>query len=140
MHRITLERPAQWRFALSLFIVGFAFMIAANFTPDAMKPNVYGYIVFDTPAEVWSAGFMAASGLVLYGLHINGRWFWSPVIRVAGYALIAMLFSIIAWSAFHSPDGLVLTIWSVLFFIPQALLFLRVAVADMVWRFTVGKS
>jgi hypothetical protein len=139
MHRVTLERPAQWRFALSLFLVGFAFMVAANFLPSAMSPNVYGYIVYDTPAEIWASGFMAASGLVLYGLHINGRWYWSPVIRVAGYALLAFLFGIIAVSAVYSPDGLVLTIWSVLFFIPQSLLFLRISVADMRWRIAIGK-
>lgn len=140
MHKVTLERPAQWRFALALFTVGFAFLVAAYFAPNTMTPNVYGYMVYDTPAEVWAAGFMASSGLVLYGLHINGRWFWSPMIRGAGFVLIVLMFSIVAWSAAFSSDGLALTIWSVIYFIPQALLFLRIAFADMMGRFAVGKS
>ena len=140
MHRITLERPAQWRFAFSLFLVGLCFMVAAWFFPNTMTPNVYGYMVYDTPAEVWAMGFMASAGLVLYGLHINGRWFWSPMIRAAGYVLIILMFSIVWWSALWSPDGLVLTIWSGIYFIPQAVLFLRVAFADMRGRFAVGSS
>lgn len=140
MHSITLERAAQWRFAMSVFVVGFAFMVAAFFFPRTMTPNVYGYMVYDTPAEIWASGFMAAAGLVLYGLHINGRWFWSPMIRGAGYGLVILMFSIVGWSAATAVDGIHLTIWSVLFFIPQALFFLRIAFADMRGRLLLGKS
>ena len=146
MHKVTLERPAQWRFAMALFLAGSAFMIAAVFYPGTMTPNVYGYMVYDTPAEIWASGFMASSGLVLYGLHINGRWFWSPMIRGAGFALVVFMFSLVGWSAFDTTDGIHLTIWSLFFFIPQALFFLRVAIMDMreryksPERFARGKS
>ena len=139
LHKVTIERGAQWRFSIQIFIVGFMFLVAASFFPETMAPNVYGYMTYDTPAEIWAAGFMAASGLVLYGLHINGRWFWSPMIRGAGYALIIMLFGIVSWSAASTKDGLHLTIFGGAFFIPQALFFLRIAFADMRGRFSVGK-
>jgi hypothetical protein len=125
---------------MAMFISGAVFMVVSMFMPGTMAPNVYGYMVYDTPAEVWAMGFMASSGLVLYGLHINGRWFWSPMIRAAGFGLIVFMFSLLGWSAADTPDGVHLTIWSAFFFIPQALFFLRVAFADMRGRFALGKS
>lgn len=140
MHAVTLERPAQWRFAIQLFLIGFAFLIAAFFFPQTMAQNVYGMIAYDTPAETWAAGFIASSGLVLYGLHINGRWFWSPMIRGLGYTLLIVLFGIIGLSSAKASDGLHLTIFAVLYFIPQAFHFLRIAVCDMKGRFANGRT
>ena len=138
MHQITLERQSQWRFAFRTFLVGFAFFVMAMNFPDAMKANVFGLMAYDIPAETWSAGFMGGPMLVMYGLHINGRWFWSPMLRAAGYMTQLCLFSLVGLSALTADDGAHLVPWVALFFIPEIAFFLRISFVDMRGRFARG--
>lgn len=140
MHPMTLDRPSQWRFALSIFVIGVCFMFAAVFAPDVMTPAVYGDWAYDVDAEAWAGAFIASSALVLYGLHINGRWRFSPVIRAAGYLSLTALFFSIGVSSFFAENGLHLVIFAWVYFVPQCVRFLRISIVDMRRRLDLGRA
>lgn len=49
-----------------------------------MKPETYGTLIVQWPTQFWAGSLMLASGLFLLGIIINGRWKWSPFLRLAG--------------------------------------------------------
>jgi hypothetical protein len=77
---------------------------------------------------------MAAAGMVLYGVHINGRWKWSPVLRIAGHFLLLSMFAYLVASALFAPFGSVVVIFGGLFFIVELIGFLRSNVHDLAVR------
>ena len=132
------DRSDQWSFALRMFACGFLFYVASAVWPEAMPVGVYGETAYDIDAEIWALGFMAASGLVLYGVHINGRWRWSPALRIAGLMVLLAMFAFLVASALFAPFGSVIVIFGGLFFIPELIGFLRSNVRDMVVRYGRG--
>lgn len=84
--------------------------------PGAMSPEQFGWMAYDIDAEVWGFGFMSASGLSAYGIHINGRWRWSPYIRIVGYLILLVLFGILAISGLGAKYGFQTVIYAVAFF------------------------
>lgn len=135
---LMIDRMDQWRFCLRIFACGLLFYVAAKVWPDAMPVQVYGQMAYDIAAETWALGFMSASGMVAYGVHINGRWRWSPVLRIVGYMILLMMFAFLVGSAFHAPFGAVVVIFGGLFFVPMVIGFLRINLMDFIARVTYG--
>jgi hypothetical protein len=133
--RAMRDRSDQWSFALRMFGCGFLFFVASSVWPEAMPIGVYGEAAYDIDAETWALGFMAAAGLVLYGVHINGRWRWSPLLRIAGHGFLLAMFAYLVASALFAPFGSVVVIFGGLFFIPELIGFLRSNVRDLAVRY-----
>lgn len=121
-------------FAIRVFLCGVLFYLWSAMRPDAMSAEVYGQIAIDIADHVWALGYMSASGLVLYGVVINGRWKWSPILRLLGFFALLFLFLVLVISALTAPFGSVVAIFGGLFFIPEILNFIRVNIMDMVVR------
>ncbi len=126
-------RECQWGLALSLFITGFAFFLASALWPDAMSPEVYGNAAYDISAETWALGFMGNAAAILYGVKINGRWRWSPWLRLVGWAGLAVLFGTLVVSSFTAPFGSVVVIFGAMFAVWCGL-FLRSNIRDLAAR------
>jgi hypothetical protein len=129
------DRSDQWSFGVRMFGCGLLFYIASAVWPEAMPEGVYGTMAYDVDAETWALGFMAASGMVLYGVHINGRWKWSPVLRIFGHFFLLCMFAYLVASALLAPFGSVVVIFGGLFFIPELIGFLRSNVRDLAVRY-----
>lgn len=75
-------------------VIQWAFLgIAAAFwaatlirSEPVMKPETYGQMVVQFPTQFWAGSLMLASGIFLLGIIINGRWKWSPLLRLTGAA------------------------------------------------------
>lgn len=130
-----------WRVSTLIFAVGVAFLVRSLVYPDAMSPDVYGAKAYAVPAEIWSLGFMSASGLVIYGLHINGRMpRVTPLLRLAGLTFLVGQFGFLAWSAFHAKGGEAVTLFSVLFFIPLLGHFSQVEARQLLMRWRLARN
>ena len=132
------ERPTQWFFCLRMFICGLAFYAAATMVPTAMTIEQFGKVAYDIDAETWGIGFMSASALSIYGIHINGRWRWSAVLRILGYTALLTMFLVLTFSALTAPFGTPTVVFGGLFFIPDLVRFLRINTCDFVERFKNG--
>lgn len=125
MHR-EHERASLARMSWGIVLVGLAFAGAAMLAPDIMSPEVYGPKAYAVDAEVWSLSFIASGGLVLYGVHINGRKpLFTPALRVLGLTVLGSLFGFLAYSAAFAPSGSVVVIFSAVYFIPEIIGYMR---------------
>ena len=116
------------------------FYIAASIWPDAMPVMVYGEMAYQIEAETWALGFMGSSALLAYGVHINGRWRWSPCVRVAALLFMLALFAYLVASAVMAPAGSVVAIFGGLFFIPMIAGFLKTNLRDLRVRWSYGRG
>lgn len=93
------QEVLQWAF----LVLAFGFWAAAKAQDDPIMPAaVYGEWVVSIDAEIWAGSIMLAAGLFLLGIIINGRWKWSPALRLAGatwHVVTLGVFSISAASA-----------------------------------------
>jgi hypothetical protein len=134
------DRSDQWAFAWRIFACGMLFYIAASIWPDAMPVMVYGEMAYQIEAETWALGFMGSSALLAYGVHINGRWRWSPCVRVAALLFMLALFAYLVASAVMAPAGSVVAIFGGLFFIPMIVGFLKTNLRDLRVRWSYGRG
>lgn len=75
------QEVVQWAF----LAIAAAFWIAAiTREGPVMRPETYGDIVVTLPAVFWAGSLMLASAMHLLGIIINGRWRWSPALRLGG--------------------------------------------------------
>lgn len=133
------HKRAMWRMMVKILTVGIAFLALSFFWPDAMSPDVYGARAYAIPAEVWALGFISSSGLVIYGLHINGRKpLFTPLLRLVGLAFLLGQYAFLTVSAWGAPDGEVIVIFSALFFIPDLWQFAVVEARQLVTRWKVA--
>lgn len=129
------NKRMMWRMMVKILAVGIAFLALSFFWPDAMSPNVYGAQAHAVPAEVWALGFIAAPGLVIFGLHINGRKpRLTPLLRLVGITFLFGQYAYLAVSAMGAPDGEAIVIFSVLFFAPDLVYFARVETRQLIAR------
>lgn len=129
-----------WRFARGLFLVGAAFMALAVVFPDSMRPDEYGARAYAIPAEIWALGFMSSSGLIIFGLHINGRKpLFTPLLRLVGIVALFCLFSFLAFSALSAKGGTAIVAFSLLFFDLYLLHFARVELAQLLNRWGLAR-
>jgi hypothetical protein len=133
------DRADQWAFAWRIFACGMLFFIAASIWPEAMPSEVYGEMAYQIEAETWALGFMGASALLAYGVHINGRWRWSPTVRVTALMFLLGMFAYLVASAVTAPAGSVVAIFGGLFFIPMIAGFLKTNLRDLRVRWSYGR-
>lgn len=138
--RLTVDRAAQLRFSVKMFVFGVFVMIAAKLTPDALNPEVFGRMAYDVDEETWAMGFMGFAMMVLYGLHINGRWRWSPMLRCGGYVGLIALFATLGLSALQSEYGLVIAMFIAVLIMPEYLRYLRINISDAIARIRYGRD
>jgi hypothetical protein len=81
---------------------------------------------------------MGASALLAYGVHINGRWRWSPAVRVTALMFLLGMFAYLVASAVTAPAGSVVAIFGGLFFIPMIAGFLKTNLRDLRVRWSYG--
>jgi hypothetical protein len=120
----------QSGFSFALWVCGAVFMCTALIMP-VMPEEVYGEAVTSISAEIWSLGVMIASTISLIGIYKNGRSRWSPLLRVCGYFLHFIIFSLFAVLSASTVFGLYLTIYSSVFFAPHMAFFIWVNRADV---------
>ena len=137
---LTKNRSEQLFFAWRVFLCGLAFFIASAFWPSPMAPAVYGIAAYDIQAEAWAVGFMSSSALVLWGVTINGRWYYSPFVRMTGFAALLVMFLVLSISAMSAPMGSVVVIFGGLFFVPDCIRFLRLNIIDAMARHDTGRD
>jgi len=128
------DRRDQWWFVWKMFGSGLLFYLATTLWIDVMPPEVYGAMAHNIQSSIWSLGFMSSSGMVIYGISINGRWRWSPLLRIVGYVMLLMMFSFLAVSSLFSQYGAVVLIFSVVYFIPTIASFIKVNIDDLTAR------
>lgn len=128
------DRSDQLNFAVRIFLCGLLFYVWSVMMPNAMPVDVYGKTAFDIQTSVWALGFMSAASLVLYGVIINGRWRWSPLLRLTGFSAILFMFAVLVVSALTAPYGSVVAIFGGIFFIPGIIGFIGKNIMDMVAR------
>jgi len=128
------DRRDQWWFVWKMFGSGLLFYLATTLWVDVMPPEVYGVMAHNIQSSIWSLGFMSSAGMVIYGISINGRWRWSPILRIAGYIMLLMMFSFLAVSSLFSQYGAVVLIFSVMYFIPTIASFIKVNIDDLTAR------
>jgi len=132
--RPMISRRDQWRFVWKMFGTGLLFYLASTMWTDVMPAEVYGEMAHSIESAIWSLGFMSSAGMVIYGISINGRWRWSPLLRISGYIMLIMMFGFLAVSSLFSQYGAVILIFSVVYFIPTITSFLRVNIDDLTAR------
>lgn len=134
------HRSLQWDFAWRIFFAAALFWVGMTIYPAAMGSEVYGAWAQTFEAEAWAGGYMGGSLLVIYGIHINGRWRWSPFLRIAGYSVLLALFAALAASSFFAPTGVVIWAFTVPCFIYPCYRYLRENVSDAVVRWQYGRE
>ena len=95
------------------FAAGGIFWIASHSGGFSMSQEVYGRDVIEVPAEVWAGMLFIPATCYLCALYINGRRWWTPLVRLISGAVVALKFSAFAVSASAAPFGDIVMIWGV---------------------------
>ena len=86
--------------------IAILFWVAATLNDSGvMRAETYGEWVVQFPAEYWAGSLVAASTLYLLGVIINGRWHYSPVLRVIGAGWHTVTLSAFAIGAYSASNG-----------------------------------
>lgn len=128
------KRAAQMGFAWRILAATSLFAIGTMMHPESMSPVVMGDLAYSIELEAWIAGFIGGALLVLYGITINGKMRWSPVLRIAGYGFLAFMLTVLFWSAWTAPSGVALWSWGVPFIWCRCAYFMAINVSDAALR------
>lgn len=109
------RREGQIDFALTFFMAAIVFWISVQVGTFQMDASVYGAAVVAIPAELWSGLILFANATWLFGLYINGRWRWSPFVRLLGIVSNLLFFSIFTLASKPGATGDTVTIFSAVF-------------------------
>lgn len=90
--------------AMALFY-GFAFFTLAAVGINLMFPQQFGELAVSGEVEAWAGMQLCGSLFMAFGLLINGRWRWSPALRLVGSVIVAALTSVLAYSASTATEG-----------------------------------
>lgn len=90
--------------ALALFY-GFAFFALAVSGWNLMYPQQFGDLAVSGEVEAWAGMQLCGSLFMAFGLLINGRWRWSPALRLVGSVIVAALTSVLSYSASTASEG-----------------------------------
>lgn len=94
------SRQVQWVVASSQAIIAGLLLIGELSGITTMSPSVYGNLAYQVEAETWAWAFMITSMIYMLGIHINGRWKWSPSLRLVAAAGLFMMNMFLGVSAF----------------------------------------
>ena len=81
----------------------------------SMAQEIYGPSVADVAVDFWAAALFIPSVTYLVSLYINGRRWWTPIVRLVSGTIVGFNFSAFVISALYAPYGEVVMIWSVVF-------------------------
>lgn len=96
------QEVVQWMF----LAIATAFWAATWFkTGPVMRPETYGDWIVLWPTRFWAGSLMLASGVYLMGIIINGRWRWSPLLRLMGAVWHFGTLTAFAAGASEAPYG-----------------------------------
>ena len=90
--------------ALALFY-GFAFFALAVSGWNLMYTQQFGELAVSGEVEAWAGMQLCGALFMAFGLLINGRWRWSPALRLAGSVIVAALTSVLAYSGSTASEG-----------------------------------
>ena len=90
--------------ALALFY-GFAFFALAVTGWNLMFQHQFGELAVSGEVEGWAGMQLCGSLFMAFGLLINGRWRWSPALRLAGSVIVAGLTTVLTYSASTASEG-----------------------------------
>jgi len=105
MHLNQLRRILET--IMALYAGGFGIFII--FTISMETGNPLWWVGFDIPAQnVFALLLMFAGTIHAWGIAINGRWRWSPLLRVIGMAVhaIAITYLVVAIINSIGPHGI----------------------------------
>lgn len=103
--KLSRHKSAQTAFGALALFYGFGFFGAAMAGWDAMMPQQFGELAVSAEVEAWAGMQFCASVMLALGLLVNGRWRWSPALRMVGAGVIAALCAVLSLSAFTAPEG-----------------------------------
>lgn len=116
-----MSKGARFAFFGMLFVMGSVFWIASKLGRFRMSPEVYGDAV-NLPATLWAASMLLPAAAYLLALFVNGlRWF-TPHIRLACCAWLALYFCSFVASALPASGGDLLVIASGVFAVKTAVM------------------
>lgn len=96
------QEVIQWAFLA--IAAAFWFAAIARHGP-VMRPETYGELIVSLPTKFWAGSLMLASALYLLGIIINGRWRWSPALRLGGSLWHSMTLTAFAIGGLTAPYG-----------------------------------
>lgn len=103
--KLAQYKQVQWTFAIFATYCGFSFLFLGLMGLSAMAPDQYGQLATSYEIEAMAAVQFTAGLMVCIGLLINGRWRWSPALRLVGSIVIGALCAALGWGSVLAPDG-----------------------------------
>ena len=94
---------------------GGALWTAVRLDEFSMAAEIYGHMVASIPVDTLAAALFIPSVVYLMSLYINGRRWWTPIVRLGSGLTVGFYFSAFVVSATYAPYGAVVAIWSVVF-------------------------
>ena len=105
MPKYSRYRSAQVMYAVLCLYYGLAFMLAGLAGMTAMEPDDYGTLAVSYEIEAMAGVQLFAATLLMMGIILNGRWKWSPAVRMGSALCLAGLCGFLSYSAFPAPNG-----------------------------------
>jgi len=104
-YKLARHKGVHVAFAILALFYGFAFFALAVSGWNLMLPNQFGDLAVSGEVEAWAGMQLCGSLFMAFGLLINGRWRWSPALRLVGSGIVAALTSVLAYSASTATEG-----------------------------------
>ncbi len=98
-----------------MFIGGALFMPPAFSGDFFMDEGTYGKLVLSIPAEVWASALFGSSLIYIIFLFINGRLWWSWIVRILASMVGAGKMTLFALSAYESAGHDVVIMFGIAF-------------------------
>lgn len=104
-YKLARHKGVHVAFAAMALFYGFAFFTLAVVGINLMFPQQFGELAVSGEVEAWAGMQLCGSLFMAFGLLINGRWRWSPALRLVGSVIVAALTSVLAYSASTATEG-----------------------------------
>jgi hypothetical protein len=111
--KLAKYKDYQWTFAIFATYCGAAFLFLGLMGLSAMAPDQYGQLATSYEIEAMAAVQFSAGMMVCIGLLINGRWRWSPALRLVGAIVTGALCGALGAGSYAAPDGWPFTVYLV---------------------------
>lgn len=141
MYRPMRDRNVQLITQASQMLIGLKLFIATSASAVTMSPEVYGDLAYSIEAESWALLFITTSSFYTAFIYINGRWKYSPLMRLLASLTLVLAHAVIGVSSYlgiiqygYDYVGYPIAEYSVWFFVPLYLYFSWVNLADHKWR------
>lgn len=112
-YSINRFRPLLLAIEVMLCVIGCLFWVNSWIGYPSFTPWTYGDLAYSIPVKFWAAGIMGGSAMCVIGL-IKPVKKWMVIV---GSALLAVQFSVLAYSAIYTGGEFVIGIFSSNFFL-----------------------